>query len=44
MFRPGTIIDFTLVSDKKSPYAENIRIHEFETMEQDPLNAHRRIC
>ncbi len=38
---PGTIIDFTLVADKKSPYAENIRIHEFETMEQDPLNAHR---
>src|SRR5271154_3957043 len=38
---PGTIIDFTLVAGEESPYAENIRIHEFETMEQDPLGARR---
>ena len=38
---PGSMIDFTLVVDDHTSYAENIRIHGFESIEQDPLAARR---
>jgi protein SCO1/2 len=39
--KPGTTIDFTLVVDGESSYAENIRIHRYENLEQEPLEARR---
>lgn len=39
--RPGASIDFTLVQDGDSSYAENIRIHRYENLEQEPLEAKR---
>ena len=38
---PGMSIDFTLVVDKDSTYAEDIRIHPFESLELDPTEARR---
>jgi len=38
---PGVAIDFTLVADARAAYAEDIHIHDFETLEQDPLGARR---
>lgn len=38
---PGAAIDFTLVADEYAAYAEDIDIHDFETLEQDPLGARR---
>ncbi len=38
---PGSMIDFTLVVDSDTSYAENVRIHGFESLEQDPLAARR---
>jgi protein SCO1 len=38
---PGTIIDFTLVVDKTSSFAEGIRIRRYVGLEQDPLAARR---
>jgi protein SCO1/2 len=35
--RPGMLVDFTLVADPDSPYAENIKVHEFESPDQRPL-------
>jgi protein SCO1 len=38
---PGMSLDFSLVVDKDSTYAENIRIHPFESLELDPTEARR---
>jgi protein SCO1 len=38
---PGTAIDFSLVVDKNSSYADNIRPHPFESFELDPTQARR---
>jgi protein SCO1 len=35
--RPGALVDFTLVVDSDSSYAEKIHVHEFESSEQRPL-------
>jgi protein SCO1 len=35
--QPGALIDFTLVAGEKSTYAENIRIHRFESPDQRQL-------
>ncbi len=39
--RPGASIDFTLVVDGDSSYAKDIRIHRYENLEQEPLEARR---
>lgn len=39
--KPGTTIDFKLVVDGDSSYAENIRVHRYENLEQEPLEAKR---
>lgn len=38
---PGTMLDFDLVEDQGKPYAENIRVHPFQSMELDPTAARR---
>ena len=38
---PGMSLDFSLIVDKDSSYAENIRIHPFESLELDPTEARR---
>ena len=38
---PGTMIDFMLVVDKNSSYADDIRVHRYENLEQEPLEARR---
>jgi protein SCO1/2 len=38
---PGAAIEFTLVADERAAYAEDIHVHDFETLEQDPLGARR---
>ena len=38
---PGMAIDFSLVVDKNSSYAENIHIRPFESLELDPSQARR---
>ncbi|MGA2421567.1 MAG: SCO family protein [Candidatus Acidiferrum sp.] len=35
--RPGVLVDFTLVVDSDSSYADNIKIHRFESSDQRPL-------
>jgi len=37
----GSMIEFTLVADRNSPYIEKVRIHRYESVEQDPLAARR---
>jgi protein SCO1 len=37
----GTMIEFSLVPDKEHPYAENVRIRSFDSLELDPLSARR---
>jgi protein SCO1/2 len=37
----GSMIEFTVVVDKDSSYASNVRIHGFQSLEQDPLTARR---
>lgn len=39
--QPGTAIDFTLVVEKASVYAESIRLHTYQGLEPDPLSARR---
>jgi protein SCO1 len=39
--KPGTLIDFTLVVEKDSSYAEAIHIHSYQGLEPDPLTARR---
>jgi protein SCO1/2 len=38
---PGMTVDFSLVVDKESNYAERIQIRHYESVEQDPLTARR---
>jgi protein SCO1 len=38
---PGAAIEFTLAADERAAYAEDIHVHDFETLEQDPLGARR---
>jgi protein SCO1 len=38
---PGTMIEFTLVVDKKSSHAENVKVRLFESFAQEPLQARR---
>src|SRR6202453_3245763 len=38
---PGMTVDFSLVIDKESNYAEHIQIRKYESVEQDPLTARR---
>jgi protein SCO1 len=38
---PGTTVDFTLVVDGESSYAEHIHVRNYESVEQDPLTARR---
>jgi protein SCO1 len=35
--RPGMLVDFTLVVDNESSFAEGIRVHQFESPDQRPL-------
>ena len=39
--KPGATIDFTVVVQGDSSYAENIRVHPYENLEQEPLEARR---
>jgi len=39
--RPGTAVDFTLVVDKDSSYADNVRARAFESLELDSTQARR---
>jgi protein SCO1/2 len=39
--KPGASVDFTLVVSGDSSYAENIRLHRYENLEQEPLEARR---
>jgi protein SCO1 len=38
---PGATVEFTLVVDKESSYAEHIEIRRYQSVEQDPLTAER---
>jgi protein SCO1 len=35
--QPGTLIDFTLVVEKNSAYAEGIRVHTFQSTDPEPM-------
>ena len=39
--QPGAYVEFTLVVEKSASYAEGLRIHRFDSMEQEPLRARR---
>ncbi len=39
--KPGTLIDFTLVVEKDTSYAEAIHVHAYQGLEPDPLAARR---
>jgi protein SCO1/2 len=39
--KPGTLIDFSLVIEKDSAYADSIRVHSYQGLEPDPLSARR---
>ena len=38
---PGVEVNFTLVVEKESSYAEHLQIRQYESVEQDPLAARR---
>jgi len=38
---PGAMIEFTLVVDKSSSYAEGVKVRRYQNLEQDPLAARR---
>jgi protein SCO1 len=38
---PGMTVEFTLIVDQKSSYAEHIHVRRYESVEQDPLTARR---
>jgi protein SCO1/2 len=38
---PGAVVEFTLVVDKTSSYAEQVRIKPYQSAEQDPFTAQR---
>lgn len=39
--QPGVMVDFTLVADHQTSYAENIHVRPFESLELDPTQARR---
>jgi protein SCO1/2 len=39
--KPGTLIDFTLVVEKETSYAQGIHVHSYQGLEPDPLTARR---
>ena len=39
--KPSMFVDFTLVVDKDRSYAENVRVHEYENLAQEPLLVRR---
>lgn len=38
---PGMVVDFTLIVDRNSSYAEHVQVRPYESAEQDPLTARR---
>jgi len=38
---PGMMVEFTLVVERESAYAERIHVHEYQSAEQDPLTTRR---
>ena len=38
--RAGILVDFTVVVDSGAPYAEKIKVHQFESLDQRPLEVH----
>ena len=38
---PGTMVDFTLIVEGASSYAEHVHVRPYESVEQDPLTARR---
>ena len=38
---PGAIVEFTLIVDKQSSHAEQIKVVRFESVERDPFSANR---
>lgn len=38
---PGAIIDFTLVVEKRTAYAENLHVRKYQSVEQDPETTRR---
>lgn len=39
--QPGTMVDFTLVVTGSDAYAENLKVHHFQSTEREPLEARR---
>src|ERR1035438_3051693 len=39
--QPGAFVEFTLMVDKDDSWAEGVRVHQFVSMEQEPLLARR---
>ncbi len=39
--KPGTFVDFTLVVDKEHSWVENMRVHEYQNLEREPMLARR---
>jgi protein SCO1/2 len=39
--KPSTFVDFTLVVEKDHSYAENVRVHDYENLAQEPLLVRR---
>jgi len=39
--KPSVFVDFTLVVEKGRSYAENVRVHEYENLAQEPLLVRR---
>jgi len=39
--KPGMMVDFSLVVEKDSSYADQVRVHAFQSAEQDPFTAHQ---
>ena len=39
--KPSMFVDFTLVVEKGRSYAENVRVHEYENLAQEPLLVRR---
>src|SRR5262245_54287949 len=38
---PGALVEFVLVVDRTTSYAERVRITRYQSVEQDPFNASR---
>ena len=39
--KPSEVVDFTLVVTKDDAYAENLHVHQYQSMELEPLQARR---